>query len=186
MAIVAEPEAMSGGGAAEAEAHDFRDGSVPALTQALKAAGEETRLRILTLLAGGERSVKDLTDILSQSQPRISRHLKLLLEAGLIERHREGTWAFFRLADGPGGRFARSLVERLQASDPLVARDRPGWRRCGPREPRRRGAISRRTPASGTVSVRCMPTIRRSRRRCWRARPRTSISWSIWEPAPGG
>ncbi|MFN0264322.1 ArsR/SmtB family transcription factor [Tepidamorphus sp. 3E244] len=101
-----------------------QDGSLTNLTQTLKAAGEETRLRILSLLAAGERSVKDLTDILSQSQPRISRHLKLLLEAGLIERHREGTWAFFRLSDGQGGSLARSLVSRLDANDPVIARDR--------------------------------------------------------------
>ena len=48
----------------------------------LRAAAEETRLRILSLLAEGELSVSDLTDILGQSQPRISRHLKLLVEAG--------------------------------------------------------------------------------------------------------
>ena len=65
----------------------------------LRAAAEETRLRILALLAEGELSVSDLTDILGQSQPRISRHLKLLVEAGLVERHREGAWAFFRLTD---------------------------------------------------------------------------------------
>ena len=65
---------------------------------ALRAAGEPTRLRLLALLAGGELNVTDLTEILGQSQPRISRHLKLLAEAGLIERQREGSWAFFRIA----------------------------------------------------------------------------------------
>src|SRR5450759_4301919 len=73
-----------------------------ALNAALKAAGEETRLRVLALLAEAELTVSDLTDILRQSQPRISRHLKLLAEAGLIERFREGTWAFFRLAERGG------------------------------------------------------------------------------------
>ena len=57
---------------------------------ALRAAGEDTRLRLLNLLAHGELNVKDLTVILGQSQPRISRHLKLLDEAGLVHRHREG------------------------------------------------------------------------------------------------
>ncbi|GJD56168.1 ArsR/SmtB family transcription factor [Methylobacterium dankookense] len=83
----------------------------------LRAAAEETRLRILALLAEGELSVSDLTDILGQSQPRISRHLKLLVEAGLVERHREGAWAFFRLAEG-----------RLALVDPLLA----GLEREGP------------------------------------------------------
>lgn len=63
----------------------------------LKAAGEATRLRIIALLAQGELSVKDLTEILGQSQPRVSRHLKLLVDARLVTRHAEGAWAYFRL-----------------------------------------------------------------------------------------
>src|ERR1700747_2182597 len=76
-----------------------------ALHGALKAAGEGTRLRILALLAEAEMTDSELTEILPQSQPRISRHLRLLTEAGLVERFREGSWAFFRLADhsGAGG-----------------------------------------------------------------------------------
>ena len=96
-----------------------------ALNSALKAAGEETRLRVLALLAEAELTVSDLTDILRQSQPRISRHLKLLAEAGLIERFREGTWAFFRLAEhGGGSEVARTLLARLNPADPTIARDR--------------------------------------------------------------
>ena len=96
-----------------------------ALNVALKAAGEETRLRVLALLAEAELTVSDLTDILRQSQPRISRHLKLLAEAGLIERFREGTWAFFRLAEhGGGAELARALLERLDPADHTIARDR--------------------------------------------------------------
>jgi ubiquinone/menaquinone biosynthesis C-methylase UbiE len=96
-----------------------------ALNAALKAAGEETRLRVLALLAEAELTVSDLTDILRQSQPRISRHLKLLVEAGLIERFREGTWAFFRLAEhGGGADVARALLDRLNPADQTIARDR--------------------------------------------------------------
>ncbi len=96
-----------------------------ALNAALKAAGEETRLRVLALLSEAELTVSDLTDILRQSQPRISRHLKLLAEAGLIERFREGTWAFFRLSEhGGGAEVARSLLARLNPADPTIARDR--------------------------------------------------------------
>lgn len=91
----------------------------------LKAAGEETRLRILALLAEGELNVSDLTDILAQSQPRISRHLKLLTEAGLIERQREGAWAFFRVADHNAGAVAvRDLVARLDRNDQQLQSDR--------------------------------------------------------------
>src|SRR5436305_8770840 len=96
-----------------------------ALNSALKAAGEETRLRVLALLAEAELTVSDLTDILRQSQPRISRHLRLLAEAGLVERFREGTWAFFRLAEhGGGADVAHALIERLDPVDQTIARDR--------------------------------------------------------------
>ena len=95
------------------------------LNAALKAAGEGTRLRILALLAEAELTVSDLTEILRQSQPRISRHLKLLSEAGLVERFREGSWAFFRLAEqGGGAEVLRTLIARLDAKDAMVARDR--------------------------------------------------------------
>jgi ubiquinone/menaquinone biosynthesis C-methylase UbiE/DNA-binding transcriptional ArsR family regulator len=95
------------------------------LNTALKAAGEETRLRILALLAEAELTVSELTDILRQSQPRISRHLKLLAEAGLIDRFREGAWAFFRLAEhGECAELAGALVARLDAADTTIARDR--------------------------------------------------------------
>src|ERR687897_1518659 len=88
--------------------------TLPETLEGLRAAAEETRLRILALLAEGELSVSDLTDILGQSQPRISRHLKLLVEAGLVERHREGAWAFFRLADhGASPRILRPMLDSL-------------------------------------------------------------------------
>ena len=99
--------------------------SFEAMHSALKASAEGTRLRILALLAETELTVSDLTEILRQSQPRISRHLKLLAEAGLIERHREGAWAFFRMADrGENAQLGRLLVERLDADDPTLSRDR--------------------------------------------------------------
>ncbi len=95
------------------------------LNAALKAAGEGTRLRILALLAEAELTVSELTEILRQSQPRISRHLKLLSEAGLVERFREGSWAFFRLAEqGGGAEVMRALIARLDGEDATVARDR--------------------------------------------------------------
>jgi ArsR family transcriptional regulator len=97
----------------------------PDLIAALKAAAEPTRLRILLLLAGGELNVKDLTLILGQSQPRISRHLKLLFEAGLIERFREGRWVYFHISDRqPGGRLALRLVADVDPAEPSVRLDR--------------------------------------------------------------
>jgi ubiquinone/menaquinone biosynthesis C-methylase UbiE/DNA-binding transcriptional ArsR family regulator len=95
------------------------------LNGVLKAAGEETRLRIVALLAEAELTVSDLTDILRQSQPRISRHLRLLAEAGLVERFREGSWAFFRLGErGGAALLARELIARLDPADTTIARDR--------------------------------------------------------------
>ncbi len=95
------------------------------IVTALKAAAEPTRLRILLLLAAGELSVKDLTVILGQSQPRISRHLKLLAEAGLVERFREGSWAYFHVSDrSAGGRLALDILALVDADDRVVARDR--------------------------------------------------------------
>ena len=90
----------------------------------LKSAAEPTRLRILSLGAHGELSVTDLTTILGQSQPRVSRHLKLLCDAGLLSRYREGTFALFRLADrGAGADLARTLVDLVPEDDAVLARD---------------------------------------------------------------
>ena len=95
------------------------------LVTALKAAAEPTRLRILLLLAGGELNVKDLTLVLGQSQPRISRHLKLMFEAGLIERFREGSWVYFHISDRqPGGRLALRLVADVDPAEAAVRLDR--------------------------------------------------------------
>lgn len=94
------------------------------LVAALKAAGEPTRLRILALLREGDLTVKDLTTILGQSQPRISRHLKLLVEADLVRRYPEGAWAYYRLAEtGRNGGFAAGLVGSLDRGEPLLRRD---------------------------------------------------------------
>ncbi|MGE0503041.1 MAG: ArsR/SmtB family transcription factor [Rhizobiaceae bacterium] len=94
------------------------------MVDTLKAAAESSRLRILALVAHGDLTVSDLTEILAQSQPRVSRHLRLLLEAGLIARAQEGSWAYFRLADSDSVReFVGSLVSRVHRGDPQIARD---------------------------------------------------------------
>src|SRR6202158_3124045 len=104
---------------------DHHQLSFAGLTGSLKAAGEATRLRILALLAEAELTVSDLTEILRQSQPRISRHLRLLAAAGLVDRFREGSWAFFRLAErGGSAALARELISRLDPADAMLARDR--------------------------------------------------------------
>ena len=94
------------------------------LLHGLRAAGEPTRLRLLALCAHGELTVSEITQILGQSQPRVSRHLKLLVEAGLLERFREGTWAFYRLAErGSCADLARTLIDLVPGDDSLVALD---------------------------------------------------------------
>ena len=91
----------------------------------LRAAAEPTRLRLLALCAEGELTVSELTEILGQSQPRVSRHLKLMVEAGLLERIREGTWAFYRLTGGDAGtRLGRRLVDMIPGDDAALALDR--------------------------------------------------------------
>ncbi|HJQ60771.1 MAG TPA: metalloregulator ArsR/SmtB family transcription factor [Vineibacter sp.] len=86
---------------------------------------EETRLRILALAAHDQLTVSEFVDVLGQSQPRVSRHLKLLVEAGVLERIREGQWAYFRLARNLGSSqaLARDVIARLPANDALLAAD---------------------------------------------------------------
>lgn len=92
---------------------------------ALKAAGEQTRLRVLALLSEGELSVGELAQALGQSQPRVSRHMKLLTEAGLVERAPEGAWVFYRLprAHTTERHFAEAALAMLDPADPVLARD---------------------------------------------------------------
>ncbi|MGI9509069.1 MAG: ArsR/SmtB family transcription factor [Geminicoccaceae bacterium] len=91
----------------------------------LRAAADMTRLRLLLLCARGEWTVSELMQVLGQSQPRVSRHLKLLADAGLLERIPEGSWVFYRRArKGAGARMARNLCRMLPQEDPIVMLDR--------------------------------------------------------------
>jgi ubiquinone/menaquinone biosynthesis C-methylase UbiE len=81
------------------------------LVAMLRAAGDPTRLRLLLLLRQAELTVSELIEIVGQSQPRVSRHLKLLGEAGLLERFKEGSWVFYRAADrGKGAELGAALA----------------------------------------------------------------------------
>jgi ubiquinone/menaquinone biosynthesis C-methylase UbiE/DNA-binding transcriptional ArsR family regulator len=91
----------------------------------LRAAAEPTRLRLLALCARAELTVSELTAILGQSQPRVSRHLKLLCEAGLLDRLREGSWVFYRLSQhASASALARLLAGLVPDNDPIVVLDR--------------------------------------------------------------
>jgi ubiquinone/menaquinone biosynthesis C-methylase UbiE len=94
------------------------------LLASLKAAAESTRIRILFILSHGELSVSEITYVLDQSQPRVSRHLKLMTDSGLLARHKEGNWVLFRLrAEGLGGALGRALVDMLSSRDSLLSAD---------------------------------------------------------------
>ncbi len=93
----------------------------------LCAIAEPTRLRLIHLLAQGELTVSEISQILGQSQPRVSRHLRLLLDGGFVARLPEGAWVFYRLVDAgtrsTAADLANMLVERLDAGDPVLAGD---------------------------------------------------------------
>lgn len=91
---------------------------------ALRGVAEPTRLRLLVLCASAELTVSELTQILGQSQPRVSRHLKVMVDAGLLERFREGTWAFYRLAHtSAAAAAAAAFVDMVPAGDAGLKRD---------------------------------------------------------------
>src|SRR6185503_9479402 len=94
------------------------------LLQGLRAVAEPTRFRILGLCAHGELTVSDLVQILGQSQPRVSRHLRLLVDAGLLDRNQEGNWAWYRLAQrGGGAELARIVADLIPDRDPRLTLD---------------------------------------------------------------
>jgi len=96
------------------------------LLTALRACAEPTRMRLLALAARGSFCVMDFTEILAQSQPRLSRHLRLLHEAGLLLRVREGAnvWLALPASETAAGSLVRALLDRLGEDDPVLAADR--------------------------------------------------------------
>ena len=94
------------------------------LLSALRAAAEPTRLRLLALAGRGAFCVTEFTEILGQSQPRLSRHLKLLCDSGLLERVREGANVWFAVPQGAAGALSRELIARLPERDPVLDADR--------------------------------------------------------------
>ena len=100
-------------------------GDMDTVLTGLRAAGEATRLRIIAVLAEGELTVSELCRILGQTQPRVSRHLKLLCDAGLLVRHSEGTSAFYspnRVE--PGRSILRSVLSLVDRGDKTFVADR--------------------------------------------------------------
>ncbi len=159
---------------------------MPDLVAALKAAAEPTRLRILLLLSRGELSVKDLTQILGSKPPRLSRHLKLLAEAGLIERFRDGSWVYFHVSDRTaGGHLARRLLAAVEQQDAVARRDRERFDALKRhREQAAQAYFRAHAQPTGTKSAASTCRKPPSRRRCskpW-ALDRSGYSL-IWAPA---
>jgi len=107
------------------------------LLDRLKAAADPSRLRLLAVCAEGEWTVSELVRVLGQSQPRVSRHLRILADAGLLERVPEGAWVFYRRAvEGPGAELLELLLRHLPGDDATLAADRERLQQV--REQRRR------------------------------------------------
>ena len=93
--------------------------------EAFKAVADPSRLRLLALCARGELTVTELTGVVGQSQPRVSRHLKVLCAAGLLDRFREQNWVYYRVPlGGPGAELARGLLRLLPETDAVLRLDR--------------------------------------------------------------
>lgn len=91
----------------------------------LKGLAEPTRLRILAICRAGEFTVSEITRVLGQSQPRVSRHLKKLCDAGLLVRFREGHWVYYRVpSDGDARGLVESVIDLTDVDDATLASDR--------------------------------------------------------------
>lgn len=84
---------------------------------ALRALGDATRLRIMRLVATMELAVGEIAQVLGQSQPRVSRHIAILCDAGLAERRREGSWIFLRATSGPEDSMTRRIARLLVSAE---------------------------------------------------------------------
>ncbi len=95
------------------------------VVQWLRSAGEATRLRLIVLCAEGDMSVSDLAATVGQSEPRVSRHLKILCDAHLLERLRQGQWVHYRVTQSePAAAFVLGLIAQVNRADPVLIRDR--------------------------------------------------------------
>jgi ArsR family transcriptional regulator len=131
--------------------------SMKPMLEACKALADPSRLRLLALCARGELTVTELTEVLGQSQPRVSRHLKVLCGAGLLDRFREQNWVYYRVPlGGPGAELARALLRLVPAGDPVLRLDRERLDRVLARraEQLRGSALDPATPTPAGVDAR--------------------------------
>jgi ArsR family transcriptional regulator len=106
--------------------------SFEGLVGTLRAIAEPTRLRLVALLSRAELTVTEISQVIGQSQPRTSRHLRLLLDADILERSPEGAFVFYRLSDrGDDAGLMRLLAHLCPADDPVIAADVAALERVG-------------------------------------------------------
>jgi ubiquinone/menaquinone biosynthesis C-methylase UbiE len=122
------------------------------LLTALKAAAEPTRLRLVELLTHGELTVGEISTVLEQSQPRISRHLKVLCDAGLLDRFREEHWVYYRAStSGIGHELLRQLAPLVSKEDPSLQADQR--RMTSVLAERVKTAIANRLPSASPLAA---------------------------------
>ena len=114
-----------------------------------KALGDPTRLRIARLLGTMELAVGELAQVLGQSQPRVSRHVGILCDAGLADRRREGSWVFLRQADAEG--VAASIIEAAQALLAIAEAEEPEFAALCEADRRKLAAIRKTREAAAGV-----------------------------------
>lgn len=88
------------------------------LVDLFRALADPTRVRIVHLLRAMELSVGEIAQVVAQSQPRVSRHVRILVDAGLVERRKEGNWVFLRIGDHPAARDILALFDHAGADGP--------------------------------------------------------------------
>ena len=159
------------------------------LADRFQALADPTRLRIVALLRLMELSVGELAQVLGQSQPRVSRHLKILADAGVLERRKEGSWVFLTLAEADRVDPLFHLIDdwaddATQACSPPMPR---GLNRSAPSGRKPQTAISRGTPRCGTRSARSTwPKATSKERSTRRLEGIRSAGLLTSAPAPGG
>ena len=133
-----------------------------------RALADPTRLRILALLRAMELSIGELAQVLGQSQPRVSRHVKILADAGIAERRKEGSWVFLGLGDRAGlGRCSPPSMPGMRRPRRITGRWRisPVWPRYVPTGRVRQRLILMPMPPNGTKCARCISPRARLKRR---------------------
>ena len=118
---------------------DPRPATLP-LAELFQALADPTRLRLVSLLRAMELSVGELAQVLAQSQPRVSRHIKILIDAGLVERRKEGSWVFLTIADPAIADAAFALIDRAADAETTRAFDADSARLAAVRSDRARAA----------------------------------------------